>query len=144
MCKLYHTVFFSHPVCLRFILVAICSSSLLIWTAALYSILQIFQNIFIFSLVDYLGYFHFSPPNKKYCTDHSFIHLLVYIYESFPSKYNKKWNVGDFPGDEWLRLHTPSAGASGSIPGQETRFHMLQLKRSCMVQLKISHAATKT
>ena len=47
--------------CLRLILVAICSSSLLIWTVALYSILQIFQNVFIFSLVDYLGYFHFLP-----------------------------------------------------------------------------------
>ena len=29
---------------------------------------------------------------------------------------------------QWLRLSTPNAGGLGSIPGQETRFHMLQLK----------------
>ena len=35
-----------------------------------------------------------------------------------------------------LRLSTPDAEGLGSIPGQETRSHMLQLKISC--------AATKT
>ena len=35
-----------------------------------------------------------------------------------------------------LTLHAPNAGAPGSIPGQGTRSHMLQLK--------ILHAATKT
>ena len=29
---------------------------------------------------------------------------------------------------QWLRLYIPSAGASGLIPGQETRSHMLQPK----------------
>ena len=29
---------------------------------------------------------------------------------------------------QWLRLCTPNAGGSGSIPGQGTRSHMLQLK----------------
>ena len=29
---------------------------------------------------------------------------------------------------QWLRLHAPNAGAQGSIPGQKTRSHMLQLK----------------
>ena len=29
---------------------------------------------------------------------------------------------------EWLRLHTPNAGAPGLIPGQETRSYMLQLR----------------
>ena len=28
---------------------------------------------------------------------------------------------------QWLRLCAPSAGGSGSIPSQGTRFHMLQL-----------------
>ena len=28
---------------------------------------------------------------------------------------------------QWLRLHTPKAGGPGSIPGQGTRSHMLQL-----------------
>ena len=37
---------------------------------------------------------------------------------------------------QWLRLHTPNAGGRDSIPGQGTRYHMLQLK--------IFHAATKT
>ena len=39
----------------------------------------------------------------------------------------------------WLRLHTPNAGDLGSIPGQGTRSHMLQL-RFHMPQQKISHA----
>ena len=42
-----------------------------------------------------------------------------------------------------LRLCTPNAGGPGSIPGQGTRSHRLQL-RVCMLQLKITHAATKT
>ena len=31
---------------------------------------------------------------------------------------------------QWLRLHTPKAGKLGSIPGQGTRSHMLQLSPS--------------
>ena len=30
---------------------------------------------------------------------------------------------------QWLRLHAPSAGGPGSIPGQGTRFRMPQLKK---------------
>ena len=56
----------------------------------------------------------------------------------------------------WLRLHTPSAGGLGSIPGQGTRSPMLQLRvripqlkdpscwntnqRSCMPQLRSGSA----
>ena len=36
---------------------------------------------------------------------------------------------------QWLRLCSPNSGGQSSIPGQETRSHMLQLK--------ISHAARK-
>ena len=43
---------------------------------------------------------------------------------------------------QWLSLCTPSAGDTGLIPGQGTKFHMLQL-RVHMLQLKILHAATK-
>ena len=32
---------------------------------------------------------------------------------------------------QWLSLCTPSAGGSGSVPGQGTRSHMLQLKILC-------------
>ena len=37
---------------------------------------------------------------------------------------------------QWLRSHVPNARRPGSMPGQETRPHMLQLK--------ILHAATRT
>ena len=43
--------------------------------------------------------------------------------------------LGTFPVVQWLRLCTPNAGGPGSIPGQGTRSHM--------VQLKILHATTK-
>ena len=33
---------------------------------------------------------------------------------------------GDFPGGPVVRRHSPKAGGLGSIPGQESRFHMLQ------------------
>ena len=42
-----------------------------------------------------------------------------------------------------LRLHPPNAGGLGSVPGQEIRFHLWQLK-VWMPQLKILHAANKT
>ena len=42
----------------------------------------------------------------------------------------------------WLRLHALNTGGPGSIPGQGTRAHMLQLS-VCMPQLKIPCAATK-
>jgi len=52
---------------------------------------------------------------------------------------------------QWLRLHTPSVGGLGSIPGQGTRSHMPQLKvwmpqlkRSCFPQLKDPTAAAKS
>ena len=43
--------------------------------------------------------------------------------------------TGDCLVVQWLRLHAPSAGDSGSVPDWGTRSHMLQLK--------ISHGATK-
>ena len=50
---------------------------------------------------------------------------------------------GDFPGASVTRLHAPKVGGLGSIPGQGTRSHMLQL-RVYMLQLKIPHATKKT
>ena len=57
----------------------------------------------------------------------------------------------DFLGGlQWLRLHTPSAGDPGPIPGQGTRSHRLQvlvcmpqLKRSCVPQRRPSEAKLK-
>ena len=49
---------------------------------------------------------------------------------------SERWQQGISLVVQWLRPHAPNAGGPGSIPGQETRF--------CMLQLKILHAATKT
>ena len=44
---------------------------------------------------------------------------------------NKKENIlGTFLVVQWLRLCISNAGRLGSIPSQETRFHMLQLRPS--------------
>ena len=43
---------------------------------------------------------------------------------------------------QWLRLCIPDAAGQGSVPGQGTRAHMLQL-RVHMLQLKIPHTVTK-
>ena len=51
--------------------------------------------------------------------------------------------LGAFLAVQWLRLHAPNAGGWGSIPGQGTRSHMLQL-RVCILQLKIPSAVTET
>ena len=49
----------------------------------------------------------------------------------------------DFPVVQWLRLHTPSAGGLGSIPGQGTRSHMPQLKIP-YAAARAPHATRKT
>ena len=46
---------------------------------------------------------------------------------------------------KWVRLHVPNGEGQGSIPGQVSRFHMLQLKiLHASTKLKIPYAATKT
>ena len=46
-------------------------------------------------------------------------------------------HIGTFLVAQWLRLCAPNAGVLSSIPSQETRFHMLQLKdRYRMPQLR--------
>ena len=47
---------------------------------------------------------------------------------------NNNNNTGTSLVVQWLRLHVPNSGGLGSIPGQGTRSHMLQLM--------IPHAAT--
>ena len=51
---------------------------------------------------------------------------------------------------QWQRLHVPSAGGPGLIPGQGTRSFMLQVrvgmppqKRYAVLELKIPHGAMK-
>ena len=46
-----------------------------------------------------------------------------------------KGTTGGFLVVQWLRLHTPSVGGLGSIPGQGTTSHMPQL-RSCTAKKK--------
>ena len=57
-----------------------------------------------------------------------------------PSGYHesqdKKWEIGISLVVQWPRFCAPNAGGPGSIPGQGTRSHVLQLK--------ITHSATKT
>ena len=50
-----------------------------------------------------------------------------------------KENEGASLGVQWQKLRAPNAGALGSIPGQETGYHVLQL-RVYMPQLKPSTA----
>ena len=40
----------------------------------------------------------------------------------------KKGSSRDFPGGSVARLHTPSTGTLGSIPGQGTKSQILQLR----------------
>ena len=44
---------------------------------------------------------------------------------------------------QWLRLHAPNPEGLGSVPGQETRPHIPQLKRFCMLPLRRSTAKIK-
>ena len=51
--------------------------------------------------------------------------------------------MGDFPGGPVAKIHTTNAGGLGSIPGQRTRSHMLQVKDPAF-QNKTAGATTKT
>ena len=48
----------------------------------------------------------------------------LYLYKA----HVKKEALRDFPVVQWPRLHDPNAGGPGSIPGQGTRSHRLQLR----------------
>ena len=54
----------------------------------------------------------------------------------------KECYTGTSLGVQWLGLWTLNGGEPGSIPSQETRSHIQQL-RVWMQQLKILHAAMK-
>ena len=58
---------------------------------------------------------------------------------------NRKVEWGTSLAVQWLRLCAPSAVAPGSIPGQETSSHMLQLRVHMLQQktLHTPHATTK-
>ena len=59
--------------------------------------------------------------------------------------HQKREKRGNFTGGPMTRLWAPSVGSPGSIPGQGTRSHILQLRVGMLQgRLKISLAATKT
>ena len=65
---------------------------------------------------------------------------IAFIVLAIPSKIG---NSGTSLVIQWLRIRVPNAGGSGSIPGQGTTSHMLQLtshcskgRRPCVAQLR--------
>ena len=94
------------------------------------------------SCVSYIagGFFSADPLEKlnKYFTTY---YLLGTVSSLF---YRLILTTGTFQVVQGLRLCNPNAGGLGSVPGQETRSHILQLT-VCMLQLqKIPHATVKT
>ena len=57
--------------------------------------------------------------------------------------HSQKSVTGIFLVVQWLRVHVPNAGDMGSIPGQGTRSHVLQL-RVCLLQRKLKTPYTTT
>ena len=57
-------------------------------------------------------------------------HLRVFVcLFVLPEGFLKNWSLfGTSLVVQWLRLQAPNAGGQGSIPGQGTRSHMLQLR----------------
>ena len=55
-----------------------------------------------------------------------------------------KFSLGTSLVVQCLRLHAPKAGDPGSIPGQGTRSHMLQLRVCVLQQRQIPSTATKS
>ena len=84
--------------------------------------------------------------HKLLCIDwiNNYIQVLLYstgtifkiLWQTIMEKKCEKEYIGTSLVVHWLRLHAPKAGHLGSIPGQGTRSHMMQLK--------IPHAATKS
>ena len=68
--------------------------------------------------------------------------ILVGVYLTSVVQCLKHLRIGPSLVVHWLRHCSPNAGGPGSIPGQGTRFHKLQL-RVRMPQLKIPHTANK-
>ena len=60
--------------------------------------------------------------------------LMPSVQHSKDSVSFQKYNSGASLVAHWLRLCAPKAWGLGLIPGQGTRSHMAQLKRSCTLQ----------
>ena len=85
-----------------------------------------------------MKFFPFSEQ-KTNCLVHSFvISIITYVVEIGAEVHLRETSLVV----QWLRLQAANAGGLGSIPSQETRSHILQL-RVCIPQLKILHAASK-
>ena len=67
------------------------------------------------------------------CIELHNIHPIPGVREGPWGAIQAKW--GTFWVVQWLRLRTPNAGGSGSIPGQGTRSHMMQLRATAAEQI---------
>ena len=102
------------------------------------------------------GFFYWWATREAHVNVYSYAYGCVYLYLYMQRKYLRVHTQNSLPlrrkfgGTslvvQWLRLCTHNAEGTCSSPGQGTRSHMLQLKKSCMLQwrLKIPHAAIKT
>ena len=104
------------------------------------------------------GYYYFGQRISDLAF-HYYLHIISESISSFREQYgensspdhmtplamlsSKELEFGNSLVVQWLRLHTPNARDLGSIPGQGTRSHMLQLSVR-MLHLKIMCAATKS
>ena len=56
------------------------------------------------------------------------IHIIFLLLSGFERNHLEMVTIWTSLLAQWLRLWAPNAGGLGSIPGQETRSHMLQLR----------------
>ena len=70
----------------------------------------------------------FSPPPIPSCV------LMPSVQHREDGVSFQKYQSGASLVGHWLRLCAPKAGGLGLIPGQGTRSHVVQLKRSCTPQ----------
>ena len=67
-----------------------------------------------------------APKSSEPYQDFQISHM--FCVKTFGLKKKKKSWCGTSLVVQWLRLHAPKAGGPGSIHGQETRSHILQLR----------------
>ena len=58
---------------------------------------------------------------------------VLFVYKAKSMLFKKRGWGGTSLVVQWLRLHGPSTGGLGLIPGPGTRFHMFQLKPSIAI-----------
>ena len=95
---------------------------------------------------------HYRADLHKFCLYNTYHlkHVMLIIWwttnpEAIVHKKDKTMRNRDFPVIQWLRIEDPNAGGPGSIPGQGTRPHLLQLRVPTLPwRFKMPPAATMT